>query len=160
MSKPGRKPKDARRARRRTLIIVATLVSLLMTAVLLVIIMNDDHKPAENAQKTPEPTPLYTPFVVGESLEKTVESLKGSMWLDRFDPNYKLRFDELPSMATETNSFTGTSRTFSITSGEDSLYLLEGQSRYPFYIADGTLYLDFGDPVGVVEYILVPTEND
>ena len=156
--KNGKKIKDAMRARRRMLIIVATLISLALTAFLLMIIISDNDRRTKPHTSTAEP--VYTPFASQEELGGAVDILKGSMWRDKYDANYQLRFDELPAKATETNSFTGTSRVFSINASGDELYLVEGQSRYAFHITDGTLFLNLGEPVGVVEYILVPTENE
>lgn len=154
------KIKNTKRTARRTLIIISTCVLLVIAAVLMLIILTDDERRSDTQQAVPKETPLYTPFVAEESMGDIVESLRGTTWQDKYDANYRLRFDELPSVATETNSFTGTSRTFSISSKDDTLYLVEGQSYYAFRVSEGSLLLNFGDPVGVVEYVLVPAGNE
>lgn len=130
---------------------------LLITAFMLARDCSGEH--VSPTLPTATPTPETTAFMPQDGFEDIIQQIKGSLWQDKYDSAYTLKFDDLPSVATETNSFTGEVKTFTITSDEDNLYLVEGQNRYRFYLSEGALYLDYGLPVGVVEFHLISSEE-
>ena len=135
-----------------TLLCVAAIIALIA-------LLRTDGEEGRIAEATPTIAPPNTPFVPDGGFEEILETIKGSTWQDRYDPNYTLRFDDLPSNAVEANAFTGGERVFSLSAVDGGLYLAEGQSRYMFWLSEGVLYLDFGGTVGIVEYLLVASEG-
>ncbi len=145
--------------RRIMLISSGILVCLLLLIAAFMLARDCDGEHVFPTVPTATPAPETTAFIPQDGFEDVIQRLRGSLWQDKYDPYYTLKFDNLPSAATETNSFTGEVKTFTITSDDADLYLMEGQNLYRLYLSDGALYLDYGPPVGVVEFHLISSEE-
>lgn len=99
----------------------------------------------------PHATPVQTP--APEGLEAT---LSANTWQDVYDDSFWLEFDLLQGTMTENNRVLKSKTTYRITiDTENSVFLAENGSeekQFPFLLEDGSLTVDYGDPIGEILY--------